>query len=196
MNNEKSNGNNGYTIKKRRLWLGVLLSFVTLGAYALIWLYLVCRDSDKISCDNSKFKCAKFFWAAFVPYFFGFIGIIASIILFVFEAKILTYTQYVGANQVTTPYFVMNFKYFCLSVSSLCTGFCAWIIGAANIYILLYRIAKKLGGGAFGFIYFSCFLGIWAPALFAQDAVNDYAGDYAAGERPEYLRGFKYRRTV
>lgn len=180
MNGVNANKEKTFSIKRRRLWLSILLSFLTFPIYMWVWLYLICRDSDKISYDNSKFKCKKFFWAALVPTIFGIFLTITAIILLNFEVQI----QVVTENFISTAYLIIDFNIFVLCLLSQISGFCLFIAGVINLYILLFKIGKKIDGHPVYYIIFAMIAGIWIVDIFAQDLINQFEGDYQADEKP------------
>lgn len=169
-----------FELKRRPLWLCLILSACTLTVYLWVWLYFICKDSDKINGNNSKLKNVRFYWAAVIPIFLG--DIIATAALLLLREK--AYIAIIEADSEQIKCFLMDYSAFVKFITVLIVGCGLYFVGGANLYVLYYRIGKKIDGHPNYYLAFMALSGMWIVNLFIQDMINQFAGVYKEGEKP------------
>lgn len=181
-----NNSKQTYTIKRRPLWLNLLLTAVTFGLYQWIWFYIVLKDSDRIT--EKRRKIFPLFWAMIVLIYVGAVFAIIALYLIISYGKVLGFNFF---NLLSFNFFFViaemevskAIAVYLLSVF----GSLAAICGIVLEWIILFRLARNLDTCPVYYIVPAFLFGLWIPCLYAQAYINDYAGTYDKGTRATYI---------
>lgn len=173
-----------YTIKRRRIWLSLILCVVTVGIFQWIWFYNILKDSDRITVKRRN--VLPLYWVTVCLMFLAVASSVVSFAIFIIYGK---FPENLTINNIFDSYVEMPITQAVWVYIFLILGALLALVEFVLIYILIFKLTRNLEE-QWIYYYVPLFLfGLLIPLIYAQSMINNYSGIYKIDERPAYLGG-------